>query len=836
MLSFLVNIQTSIMLFLSGGCGVLFILALNTKTLTPQRRHALVFMELGAMLLLLSDYFAYMYRGDTTFAGFYGVRISNFLVYFLSLFLNHEFNIYLMDLCKSTGKFKTLPIRFSICEALYLVGTIILVVSQFTNLYYTFDETNHYVRAGGFLISYLFPLGITLLQLTIIVQFMKILGKKVTTPLFMFTILPYVASIMQIMAYGLSLTNITMVGLVVLLYFLEIRNMNQLQAQKIAAERASTAKSRFLANMSHEIRTPINTIMGMDEMILRENPEGVPKEYLNAVTGYAVDIKAASESLLGLINDVLDISKIESGKVHLVEQDYNVNDLLHNIVTMIRVKSDEKGLEFRLDIDESIPQILHGDMGKIKQIVLNLLTNAVKYTDNGGFKLTVKMLENNDGYCKLLIAVKDTGIGIKASDMESLFSAFARLDEVKNSNIQGTGLGLDISKQFAALMGGTLTCESIYGEGSTFKLIIDQMIVNNEPIGPFEEGRREHVSKHYLPQFMAPDAGILAVDDNPMNLAVIQGLLKSTGMYIVTASSGEECLKKLQENDFNLVLLDHMMPGMDGIETLKRIREAYPALPVLALTANYTQNGEQYYKSYGFDGYLPKPIDGPTLEKAIRMFLPDYMVMDNEVSAYEDAPEVLPDDMAWLYDTEGISVEKGVEFSGSIDNFLYSARLFAEAIDDNSKTIEDAWKNGDIKLFTIKVHALKSSAKIIGASELSSLSLELENAGNNEDKPFIEKNIPKLLELYKSYKDKLSRLLYVKKDEDNSKPLIPDEDLKSAYEAIKELADQMDYDGCKLVIDNLNEYSLPKEDASKFKQIEKSLKVFDWDTIESLLQ
>ncbi|MBQ1994093.1 MAG: response regulator [Lachnospiraceae bacterium] len=380
------------------------------------------------------------------------------------------------------------------------------------------------------------------------------------------------------------------------------------------------AKSVFISNMSHEIRTPINAVLGMNEMIIRETTD-------EKIRSYAYDIKNASKILLSIINDILDFSKIESGKMEIVPVEYDIVSLVNDVKNLISVKLKEKSLELILNISPDIPRKLYGDEIRITQILINLMTNAIKYTEKGTITLVMDSQKLSDDRIGLKVRVQDTGIGIRKEDMEKLFSEFQRLDERRNRNIEGTGLGMSIVLRLLEQMDSKLEVESIYGEGSTFYFTLPQRVVDATPIGRFDDRHDENATRVQNSQnvLKASKAKILVVDDNRVNLKVVKALLKTTGIEIDLADSGKKCLEMLPQKPYHLVLLDHFMPNMDGIETLQKIREMggfYSTLPVIALTANVVSGAKDNYVSLGFTDFLEKPINVDKMEDALRNYLP----------------------------------------------------------------------------------------------------------------------------------------------------------------------------------------------------------------------
>ncbi len=410
----------------------------------------------------------------------------------------------------------------------------------------------------------------------------------------------------------------------------ELENKEQeLIKMNLDLEKANEAKSVFLARMSHEIRTPINGVIGMNEMILRESSE---RNILN----YASSIEIASNTLLSLVNDILDFSKIESGLMKIIPDEYDVFSLLKACYTLLDMRAKGKGLKLKLEHNEKLPEKLNGDEVRIRQVITNLLTNAVKYTDNGIITLEVDFVKKGETRIDLIIRVSDTGRGISEEDIEGIFESFRRADERQNRNIEGTGLGLAITKQLVDLMEGSISVKSQPGRGSEFTVVIPQTLVSAKPMGNFWEKFSDTTGtgENYRESFEASEARILVVDDVPVNLQIIKLLLKKTQVDVDMAMSGKECLEKYRDNHYDLIFLDHMMPQMDGIETFielqKTDRYKTEKTPIVILTANAIQGADKEYRAVGFSDYMTKPVQAQELEKILIKYLPEEKVVLKE--------------------------------------------------------------------------------------------------------------------------------------------------------------------------------------------------------------
>ena len=549
----------------------------------------------------------------------------------------------------------------------------------------------------------------------------------------------------------------------------EIEYEHKLKEAADIAIQADKAKSRFLAQMSHEIRTPINAVLGMNEMILRESDD-------RDILEYAENISASGRNLLYIINSILDFSKIEDGKMEIIPVEYDLASVINNLVNSIKARAEAKELELKVVVDRKLPCELFGDDVRFSQVVMNLLTNAVKYTEKGSVTMTIMEKERALGNILIEVIVADTGIGIHKEDMDKLFESFTRIDEKRNRGIEGTGLGMAIVTRLLDMMDSKLEVESEYGVGSRFSFILRQRIVNETPIGDYTE-RYAKASGHMRskPYVYAPDARILIVDDNEMNCKVVKNLLKRNGIVPDITFSGAETIGKVREHFYHIVFLDHMMPKMDGIETLGKLKEM-DLIPegtkIIVLTANAVVGAREKYIEEGFDDYLSKPVEISELEEKLLEFLPPELVtmkqdqpekeepkpMTSPVfdsgSAQEDEvlefsptgekkekKEVPSGDFLDRLKDKGFDTEAALNYCGKDKDFYKEVITeYISTFEEKSASLDDFLKNENLKDYRTLIHSVKSGSKTIGAMELSEKARLLEEASAEGNATYVKEN------------------------------------------------------------------------------------------------
>ncbi len=688
--------------------------------------------------------------------------------------------------------------------------------------------------------------------------------------------------------------------------------MEELKEAKQRAEEANESKSNFLSNMSHEIRTPMNAIVGMTEILLRSDLSDQDR-------GYLMNIKNSGASLLTIINDILDFSKIESGKLEILEEEYEPMSMLSDLSMIFLNRIGDKPVELIFDIDKNLPNKLYGDSLRIRQVIINIANNAIKFTAAGYVKLTIQMAPMAEqDMVNLNISIEDSGQGIKPEDLDKLFGSFQQVDTKKNRNKEGTGLGLAISKQLVETMGGQIGVRSEYGKGSEFYFHIPQRVigdqiaatvredaVQNNPVvvsGHMKDARileqlksltegyglkfvdcyeaRAHkvkvdyffvdesvyrglkasieeyfvstgtelcvlqnpmreavwndqatvvnkplytlnfcqvinhettaafVETDNVMNFTAPQAQILIVDDNEMNLKVAKGLLQPLQMNIDTASSGKTALEMVQTKQYHIVFMDHMMPVMDGVETTQRMRALEDTyiqnMPIIALTANAVTGAREIFKEAGMNDFVPKPIELKDICSKIRAWLPHELIVKMSAPAQQQLQ--IPAQM--LPVIEGLDVTEGIKNCGSLELFTNLLGDFYKLIDLKSTKIEKCLADGMIRDYTIEVHALKNTARMIGALELSEQFYQMEQCGNAGDVDTIFRETPAIMELYRSYKPILEP--YGKANEQDKKE-VPKEELVKVLEQLNAAMDSFDLDGADAALAELEEYRLPEE-------------------------
>lgn len=569
----------------------------------------------------------------------------------------------------------------------------------------------------------------------------------------------------------------------------EIEQMNEeLVKAKNDADIANKAKSEFLAHMSHEIRTPLNTIVGMNEMIMRETGEEHTMQC-------ARDIQTSSDILVTLVRDVLDFSKIESGRMEISKERYSFSQMLSSVLSIMDSRARHKHLELSAEVQDIMYDSLKGDAARISRILINLIGNAVKYTQKGSVKVTVHMEENdrNDHEVVLVMAVHDTGIGIKDEDRGRLFRDFERLDLVHNRSIEGTGLGLAITYRLIQMMGGCIGCNSVYGEGTTFVVKLPQERLTDERVGDFESRHRQYMTERrtYRNSLCAPDASILVVDDNDMNLKVVKMMLGTTHINVETCTSGAECLDLIKKKRYDIILMDHMMPEMDGVETFRRAMLMRDSLcgksTYIVMTANAVMGAREKYLAEGFKDYISKPVQPGVLEDILKKYIPQEKLMDPEEyeESSQDAADSVtlaganaPDDPGYqdcgqqdktgeaggashtesavqdgcgIPDSDEVRIdhEKALMYCGGSEEFLKEI-MSMYAADDKREEIQAAYDNCDWDSYRILVHTVKSTSRTIGAMDLGDEAQTLESAVKELDERSIRELHAGVMESYSS--------------------------------------------------------------------------------------
>jgi response regulator RpfG family c-di-GMP phosphodiesterase/signal transduction histidine kinase len=651
-----------------------------------------------------------------------------------------------------------------------LAYLILLAVNLFTGIIFSFTETVSYAHGSLYYVIYAVPLYYLIVSIIIVFGNRDQFRKNQ-----FFSAVAFVAiSILGPVIQGIVCPNTLIacftgaVALVIIIFSLETPDYQKLmdtmdeleKANKVAvaareeAQRANSVKTVFLENMSHEVRTPINAVLGYNEMIMRETGESHTVEY-------ALNIQAAGKTLLSMFNDILDFTQIDSGKLTVTNAPFSVMSLVQDVMIYAHLNAEKKGLELRFHIDEETPQMLVGDVIRLTQILNNLISNAIKFTDSGYVEVDIRWKRESSDYGNLSATISDTGIGMKSEDMEKISGEFLRFDNKHTRNIQGIGLGLTIVTRLLELMNSHLRIESEYGKGSTFGFEIRQKVSNAAPVGKIEIGTERTMaymqSRGVSDDFIAPDVRILAVDDNEMNLGLLTGILKSTGIAIDTALDGSQALDKLRANKYHLVLLDHMMPVMDGVEALRHIKEEHicDGVPIIAVTANASDGARENYFSYGFDDYLAKPVNARQLKDIIRKFVPADLIREASDGVFDSAPVITqvrekPAETQQSFEQRFFFLDTTVGLKYCCENKDFYCEMMETYLNSNKLAdIQKYYEEEDWENYRILVHALKSTSLSIGAADLSEEAKSLELAARENHIDFIKENNDTVMEHYR---------------------------------------------------------------------------------------
>lgn len=675
-----------------------------------------------------------------------------------------------------------------------LIGYVFLsVINVFTGILYSFDMYEGYVPGYLFILNYLIPLYYIICGGVAYAGNYKKFSIKESVLMVLCMVVAVSGSLIQLFVLPEVLLSVFTLSISIFLMrtftidssHQELsREVEQLKADKedalkaydIAME-ANQAKTDFLSNMSHEIRTPINAVMGYNELVIKETKE-------SRTTEYSLNIQAAGQTILSLVNDILDFTNIDGGNLKIERDEYSVLALLQDVITYVQFNTEKKNLELKVDIDEKLPKMLSGDMGHLVQIFNNLTANAVKYTMEGFVEVSVHWTPKDEKTGYMEVFVKDTGIGMKEEEVQKIQDSLKQYDEKSARNIPGAGLGLPIVMKLLDLMNSKLDIQSVYGNGSIFSFRVLQDVVDEKPIGRIERSNRINIIAQNDEEvtFYAPKARILAVDDNRMNLDYVSEALKDTGVCVDTAQNGEEALSLLRNNSYHMVLLDHIMPILDGMETLKIIQDEHICddIPVIAITANAAIGEKENYISAGFTDYMAKPVNGRQLKTLILKYLPKDLLEekhDGEEASFVDEIK------------EFLDVDTGMTYCCNSEDF-YKEMLTTYVDNNKVSELEDCFKEEDLENYRIQVHALKSTSMSIGAVTLSEEAKALEMAAKEERVGYIEEHHDEVVKDYKSLLGKLAMVL-------------SDSKVENALDEVPEdVMDELEEKPCILVVDD----------------------------------
>ena len=559
----------------------------------------------------------------------------------------------------------------------------------------------------------------------------------------------------DVRGYTILLTDITAT----------VEQIKSINLMREKAEAANQAKTQFLANMSHEIRTPMNAVVGLSELIIEESRG-------RKMYDYACDIKSAALNLLSIINDILDLSKVEAGKMELVNNDYHVQILVHDTISMVKVAASQKGLQMKVDLDENMPYMLHGDEGRIRQVLINLINNAIKFTRHGSVSLGVSGDFFDDDTYEMRFEVKDTGIGIKEEDLEHIYEAFQQLDMNINRKEEGTGLGLAITKNLVQLMNGDIQVESVYGEGTTFRVVIKQKVVTRDTIKD-KPITREKLKQTDMRMFECDSYNVLVVDDNIINRKIVVKMLKEYKFNVHEADSGMKAIEHAKENKYDMILMDHMMPEMDGVEATGIIRSQCPLNEdaiIIALTANAIEGAKEMYLANGFQDFLAKPFERVQLHDMLSKWIEEKRKKFSEGVVREE--KVSEDELAGIF-MDGVNLREAIKRNdGDLKSYLDMINLFYVEGGTKVQYLEKLLEDGDYSNYGIEAHALKSAAANIGAERLSLKAKTHEMAIKDNKFDYVTEYHNELIVSYKKILEEIEKVLRKKKYgqfEDDSK-------------------------------------------------------------------